>query len=600
MSKKLLLGNAAFARGVYEAGCRFVSSYPGTPSTEITYYVAQYDEVYAEWAPNEKVGMEAALGASIAGARAFCGMKHVGLNVAADPLFSAAYTGVNGGLVFVVADDSGMHSSQDEQDSRHLAIMAKVPMLEPADSSECLNYTKRAFELSEQFDTPVLVRSNTRISHSTGVCEVSERQEIPLKEYEKDVHKYVMVPTFARGRHVVVEERMAKLREFAETCEFNTVENNGTKTGIITAGISYQYAKEVFGDSVSYLKLGLVNPMPEKMIKDFAAKFERVLVIEELDDVIQTYCQKLGLKVEGKELLTNIGEYSQEYLREKLLGEKLEFVEIGARTAETTERAAMTQLTATEVMKAAEVPQRPPVMCPGCSHRGIFYVINKLGLFAAGDIGCYTLGAFPPLNALDTCLCMGAGVSALHGFNKVRAGSHKQSIGVIGDSTFMHSGVTGLIDIVYNKGLSKILVVDNLTTGMTGHQDHPSTGKTLKGEDVPIIAIEDIAKACGIKDSNIRIVDPCDVEESERVLKEELAKDEPSVVIARRPCVLLKYVKKDKKYEIKDCKKCKICMKVGCPAIAWSDANGAEINPALCNGCGLCANLCKPGCVAVK
>jgi indolepyruvate ferredoxin oxidoreductase alpha subunit len=478
-------------------------------------------------------------------------------------------------------------------------------MLEPADSQECLDYTKLAFELSEEYDTPVIVRSNTRISHSTGVCEVSARVDAPLKDYIKSPEKYVMMPLYARPRHKIVEERLAKLKEYAETTELNKIEDNGGKTGIITAGISYQYAKETFGDSVSYLKLGLAYPMPEKKIKDFAAKYERVIVIEELDEIIEGHCKKLGLKVEGKgpgsrNPLTNLGEFSQEYLRETLLGVKPEFTEIGAG-AGTTEKAAMAGITTAKGMTAAaEVPQRPPVMCPGCSHRGIFYVIKKLDLFAGGDIGCYTLGAAPPLNALDTCICMGGGVSLVHGFNKVRPDSHKKSIGVIGDSTFMHSGVTGLLDIVYNKGMSKILVVDNITTGMTGHQDHPGTGRTLKGEKVPMIMIENIAKACGIKDENLRIFDPCDIKEAERILKEELAKDEPSVLIARRPCALLKYVDKSAKREIKDCKKCKVCMKIGCPAIAWSDGKGAEINPALCNGCGLCENLCKPGCIGVK
>ena len=574
--KKLLLGNAAFARAVYEAGAKFVSSYPGTPSTEITQYASSYPEIYTEWATNEKVGMEAAIGASLAGARAFCGMKHVGLNVAADPLFSAAYTGVNGGLVFVVADDSGMHSSQDEQDSRNLAIMAKVPMLEPADAAECLAYTKRAFELSEQFDTPFIVRSNTRISHSTGVCEIGERVEVGLKEYEKDASKYVMMPAYARGRHVIVEERLIKLRDFAEDCEFNYAEYSekkldNKKVGVITAGISYQYARETFGDNVSYLKLGLINPMPEKLILDFAAKCERIIVIEELDDIIESHCKKLGLKTDGKNLLTNIGEYSQEYLRDKLLGEKYDYIEF-----------------------SEDIPGRPPVLCPGCSHRGMFHVIKKLGLIASGDIGCYTLGASPPLNALDTTFCMGASVSAIHGFNKVRPDSHKKSVGVIGDSTFMHSGITGLLDIVYNKGMSTIIIVDNLTTGMTGHQDHPATGRTLKGETATQIKIEDICKACGV--DNIRIVDPIDIAETERVLKEELEKDEPSVIIARRPCALLKYVKRDKKYEVKDCKKCKACIKIGCPSISWGE-DGAVINSVTCAGCGLCANICKPGCI---
>ncbi|MCL2772434.1 MAG: indolepyruvate ferredoxin oxidoreductase subunit alpha [Oscillospiraceae bacterium] len=568
--KKLLLGNAAVARGLYEAGCRFVSSYPGTPSTEISEHAAEYEEIYAEWAPNEKVAAEAAIGASIGGARAFCGMKHVGLNVAADPLFISGYIGANGGFVIGVADDAGMHSSQNEQDSRHYAIAAKLPMLEPSDSDECLRFTKRAFELSEQFDTPFILRLGTRISHSQSIVELSERQEIELKEYKKDPARYVMMPAFARGRHVIVEERLLKLAEFAETCEFNTVEYNDKKIGIITSGISYQYAKETFGDSISYLKLGLVNPLPVKLIQDFAANVDRVIVIEELDDIIESHCKKIGIKTDGKNILSNIGEYSQEFLREKILNEKKDYFEL-----------------------SQNVPVRPPVLCAGCPHRGAFYVLNKLKLFVSGDIGCYTLGANAPLNAMDTTLCMGASISALHGFNKVRGiESAKNSIAVIGDSTFMHSGITGLIDITYNKGISNILILDNSITGMTGHQHNPCTGYTLKGEAVYGIKIEEICRASGIKDSNIRIIDPYDMEETEKVIKEELAKDEPSVIIARRPCVLLKYVKTDKKYMVSDCKKCRRCMAIGCPAISLN-AGKAEIDASMCTGCGLCAQMCR-------
>jgi indolepyruvate ferredoxin oxidoreductase alpha subunit len=552
-----------------------VSSYPGTPSTEITQFASEYKEIYAEWAPNEKVAAEAAIGASIGGARAFCGMKHVGLNVAADPLFIASYTGVNGGLVIAVADDSGMHSSQNEQDSRHYAIAAKLPMLEPSDSNECLQFTKLAFELSEKYDTPFIVRLSTRISHSLGVVELGERQEAELKEYKKDASKYVMMPSYARGRHVIVEDRMEKLTEFAENCELNKlniIEYNDKKVGIISSGIAYQYAREAFGDNCSYLKLGLINPLPVKLIQDFAANVDRVIVIEELDDVIEAWCKKIGVKTDGKNILSNIGEYSQEILREKILGEKSDYVELGADI---------------------NIPGRPPVLCPGCSHRGMFHVLKKLKLMVSGDIGCYTLGANAPLSSMDTTLCMGASISALHGFNKVRgAESAKTSVAVIGDSTFMHSGITGLIDITYNKGISKVLILDNSTTGMTGHQDHPGTGHTLKGEATPIVSIEAICRAAGIKESNIKVFDPCDIAEAEKILKEELSKDEPSVMIARRPCAMLKHVKKDKKYAVKDCKGCKACMAVGCPAIRFEN-KAADIDPSLCAGCGLCRQLCK-------
>ena len=571
--KKLLLGNAAVARGLYEAGCRFVSSYPGTPSTEITEHAAKYEEIYAEWAPNEKVAAEAAIGASIGGARAFCGMKHVGLNVAADPIFISGYIGVNGGIVIGVADDPGMHSSQNEQDSRHYAIAAKLPMLEPSDSGECLNYTKLAFELSEKFDTPFILRLSTRISHSQSIVELNERQEIELKEYKKDAAKYVMMPSYAKGRHIIVEERLKKLAEFAETCEFNTVEYNNKKIGIITSGIAYQYAKETFGDNASYLKIGLVNPLPVKLIQDFASNVDRVIVIEELDDVIESWCKKIGVKTDGKNILSVIGEYSQELLRDKILNEKRDYIEL---------------------REDINIPVRPPVLCAGCPHRGIFYVLKKLKLYVSGDIGCYTLGANAPLSAMDTTLCMGASISALHGFNKVRgAESAKNSIAVIGDSTFMHSGITGLIDIAYNQGISKVLILDNSITGMTGHQHNPCTGYTLKGEAVYGIKLEDICKASGIKENNIRIIDPCDIENAEKVLKEELAKEEPSVIVARRPCVMLKQVKKDKKYIVKEnCKGCKVCMSVGCPSISFENKK-ASIDLSSCTGCGLCGKLCK-------
>ncbi len=573
--KKIMLGNEAVARGLYEAGVRLVSSYPGTPSTEVTEAAAKYDEIYAEWAPNEKVALEVALGAAIGGGRSFVGMKHVGLNVAADPLFITSYTGVNGGMVIGVADDPGMHSSQNEQDSRHYAIAAKLPMVEPSDSGECLEFTKLAYEFSEKFDTPFILRLNTRVSHSQSIVETSDRVEVEVKPYEKDAAKHVMMPGNARPRHVVVEKRLNTLREFAENCPFNKViENPGAKVGIITSGPSFNYALEAFGDTASYLKLGLVNPLPEKLLKDFAAKYETVYVIEELDPVIESHCKALGLNVHGKDILPLCGEFSQELLSKLLLGKEPDCYTLDEN-----------------------IPVRPPVLCPGCPHRGVFYLFNKLKLYVSGDIGCYTLGAAKPLGGMDTTLCMGASVSALHGFNKIRHEEHK-SVAVIGDSTFMHSGITGLVDIVYNKGFSTVVVVDNSITGMTGHQQNPCTGFTLKGEKVYGILIENIAKAVGVPEEHIRIVDPNDLAETERVLREELASDTPSVVICRRPCALLKYVKHNPPLVIDHdkCVGCKACMKIGCPCISVKDGK-ASIDQTLCNGCGLCTQMCRLGAI---
>ena len=573
--KKIMLGNEAVARGLYEAGVRLVSSYPGTPSTEVTEAAAKYDEIYAEWAPNEKVALEVALGAAIGGGRSFVGRKHVGLNVAADPLFITSYTGVNGGMVIGVADDPGMHSSQNEQDSRHYAIAAKLPMVEPSDSGECLEFTKLAYEFSEKFDTPFILRLNTRVSHSQSIVETSDRVEVEVKPYEKDAAKHVMMPGNARPRHIEVEKRLNTLREFAENCPFNKViENPGAKVGIITSGPSFNYALEAFGDTASYLKLGLVNPLPEKLLKDFAAKYETVYVIEELDPVIESHCKALGLNVHGKDILPLCGEFSQELLSKLLLGKEPECYSLDEN-----------------------IPVRPPVLCPGCPHRGVFYLFNKLKLYVSGDIGCYTLGAAKPLGGMDTTLCMGASVSALHGFNKIRHEEHK-SVAVIGDSTFMHSGITGLVDIVYNKGFSTVVVVDNSITGMTGHQQNPCTGFTLKGEKVYGILIENIAKAVGVPDEHIRIVDPNDLAETERVLREELASDTPSVVICRRPCALLKYVKHNPPLVIDHdkCVGCKACMKIGCPCISVKDGK-ASIDQTLCNGCGLCTQMCRLGAI---
>lgn len=567
--KKIMLGNEAVARGLYEAGVKVISSYPGTPSTEITEYASKYDDMYSEWAPNEKVACEVAIGASIAGARSFCAMKHVGLNVAADPLFTVSYSGVNGGLVIAVADDPGMHSSQNEQDSRHYAAASKVPMLEPADSSECKEFTKLAYELSEEFDTPVLLRLSTRISHSQSIIEECVRNEVGVKEYVKNPQKYVMMPAFARPRHVVVEERTQKLIAWAEKAEINKVELNNTKIGIITSGTCYQYAKEALGDKASYLKLGMVHPLPVELIKDFASKFETVYVLEELDDIFETHCKKLGLNVIGKELFTYIGEYSQSLIAEKILGVKTEYQTLDEN-----------------------IPVRPPVMCAGCPHRGVFYALSKNKITVSGDIGCYTLGAAAPLFAIDTTICMGASISGLHGFNKARGeDAEKKSVAVIGDSTFMHSGITGLVNIAYNGSNSTVIILDNSITGMTGHQQNPTTGYNIKGDPAGKVCLEDLVKAVGI--NRVRVVDPYNLKETETAIKEELAANEPSVIISRRPCALLKYVKHNAPLCVdkEKCRTCKACLKVGCPAISIRDGK-AVIDQTQCTGCGLCEQLC--------
>ena len=574
---KIMIGNEAVARGLYEAGVRVVSSYPGTPSTEITEFAAKFPEVYAEWAPNEKVALETAIGASIGGARSFTGMKHVGLNVAADPLFTVSYTGVNAGLVIAVADDPGMHSSQNEQDSRNYAIGAKVPMLEPSDSGECLAFVKEAYELSEKYDTPVILRLCTRVAHSQSAVPLSERADLPLKSYEKNAAKFVMVPANAKGRHPVVEQRTAALAELANTAWFNRVEYHDKKLGVITAGDCYQYAREALGDSASYLKLGMVNPLPEKLIRDFAASVDRLVVIEELDPVIERFVRSLGIEVEGKSLFPVCGEFSQVTVREALGVAAVK----GCETAE-------------------KAPVRPPVMCPGCPHRGLFYVLKKLGVYVSGDIGCYTLGAGAPLTAIDTTVCMGASVSALHGYNKAcGAESAKKSVAVIGDSTFMHSGITGLVNIAYNMGNSNVILLDNSITGMTGHQQNPTTGQTLKGDIVAAVDVPALVKAIGIK--RVVTVDPYDVETTERVIREELAADEPSFIISKRPCALLKYVKFPNICSVdrEKCKSCKACMRIGCPAISIIDGK-AQINRELCVGCGVCAQLCKFGAISTS
>lgn len=569
MEKKLLIGNEAVARGLYEAGLRVASSYPGTPSTEITECVAKYDEIYSEWAPNEKVAMEVAIGAAIAGARSFCAMKHVGLNVAADPLFTASYTGINAGMVIAVADDPGMHSSQNEQDSRHYAKASKIMMLEPSDSNECLQYAKLAFELSEKFDTPVILRLTTRVAHSRSLATVSERVDNGLLEYKKDPMKYVMMPGMAIKKHIVVEQRILDQVAWAETAEINTEEINSTEIGVITSGITYQYAKEALGKNASYLKLGCVYPLPVEKIKAFAAKCQKVYVLEELDPFMEEHCKQNGIEVIGKEAFTLQGEYSQSLIKQMILGETDAF-------------------TKTDL----DIPARPPVLCAGCPHRGLYYALKKLNVTVSGDIGCYTLGALPPLGMVDTCVCMGASVSALHGRNKADAENAKKSVAVIGDSTFMHSGVTGLINIAYNQSNSTVIILDNSITGMTGHQENPTTGKTIKGDPTTAVSLELLAKAVGI--DRVRVIDPYNLKECEDVLREEIAVDAPSVVISRRPCALLKYVKHNPPMHVNPdkCVGCKMCMKIGCPAISMKNKKSI-IDFTQCVGCNVCSQLCK-------
>lgn len=567
--KQLMLGNKALARGLYEAGCSVVSSYPGTPSTEVTEEAAKYDEIYCEWAPNEKVAMEVAFGASLAGKRSFCGMKHVGLNVAADPLFTCSYTGVNGGMVICVADDPGMHSSQNEQDSRHYAKAAKVPMLEPSDSAEALEFAKLAYEISERFDTPVLLKMCTRVSHSQSIVDTGERVLPQLKPYEKNVAKNVMMPGNAIRRHPIVEQRTRDLIAYAESAPVNRVEMGDTKLGIITSSTSYQYAKEVFGDQASILKLGMIYPLPEQLILDFASKVDRLVVIEELDAVIEEHCRQLGLEVSGKDILPLEGEYSQRLIAQKL------------------------GVSVPEGKKIDDaIPVRPPVMCAGCPHRGMFYTLHKNKVTVMGDIGCYTLGAAAPLSAIDVTACMGASITALHGYNKAlneeNAGA---AVAIIGDSTFMHSGMTGLANIAYNQSNSTVIILDNSITGMTGHQQNPTTGYNIKGDPAGKIDLESLCRAMGI--NRVRVVDPYDLAACDRVLKEELAAPEASVIISRRPCVLLKYVKTKPpvKVDPNKCVGCRSCMGLGCPAISIKDKK-AVVDNTLCVGCGVCEQLC--------
>lgn len=568
--KRILLGNEAIARGAYEAGVKVSAAYPGTPSTEVSESLVQYDEIYAEWAPNEKVATEVAIGASIAGVRSMCVMKHVGMNVAADPLYTAAYTGVRGGLVLVVADDPGMYSSQNEQDSRMVARAAMVPIVEPSDSAEAKEFMKYAYDLSEKYDTPVILRSTTRLSHSQGLVELEERAEPFDIPYERDMAKYVMMPGNAIKRHVVVEARMKQMAEDANSLPINRVEYNDLSVGFITNGIAYQYVKEAMPQA-SVLKLGLLNPLPRKLIEEFAAKVDKLYIFEELEPVVEEQVKAWGIqKAVGKEIFTVQGEYSANLIRERVLGQT------------------------SQVDKAAQVPARPPILCPGCPHRSVYAVLNKLKIHAAGDIGCYTLGAVAPLSVIDTTICMGASISTLHGMEKAKGREYIKSwVAVIGDSTFMHTGINSLMNMVYNQATGTVIILDNSTTGMTGHQDHAATGKTLKGQVVPAINIYGLCKSLGIE--HVCEVDAFDQAELERVIKEEVARDAVSVIITKAPCALLKGIKFPNKCRpLPDkCKKCGACLRPGCPALTKNVDGTISIDETMCNGCGLCKQLCK-------
>ncbi len=568
--KKIMLGNEAIARGAYEAGVKVSAAYPGTPSTEISESIVKYkDVIYAEWSPNEKVATEVAIGASISGVRAMCSMKHVGVNVASDPLYTISYGGVNGGLVLVAADDPGLYSSQNEQDTRCVARAAQVPVLEPSDSQEAKDMMKLAFELSEKYDTPMILRTTTRLSHSQGPVTLEERVEIEDKPYERNPAKFVMMPGNAKGRHVYVEKRLKQMAEDACTMSINRAEYGDTSIGFIASGIAYQYVKEVFPNA-SVLKLGLVHPLPRKLIEEFASKVDRLIVFEELEPVYEEQIKSWGIQCEGKELFTLQGEYSANMLREVLLKEKV------------------------ETKAPAQVPARPPILCPGCPHRSTYYVLKKLGIHAAGDIGCYTLGAVAPLNVVDTTVCMGASISTLHGMEKAKGKDYiKNWVAVIGDSTFMHTGVNSLMNMVYNQATGTVLILDNSTTGMTGHQDHAATGKTLQGDIVPAISIYKLCKAMGIE--NVVEVNAFDTAALEKTIKEEVARDAVSVVIVCAPCALLKgQVFPNKCVALPEkCKKCGACLKPGCPALTKNADGTISIDETMCNGCGLCRQLCK-------
>ncbi len=566
--KRIMLGNEAIARGAYEAGVKVSAAYPGTPSTEISENIVKYDEIYAEWSPNEKVAMEVAIGASISGVRAMASMKHVGVNVASDPLYTVSYSGVNGGLVLVAADDPGLYSSQNEQDTRCVARAAQVPVLEPSDSQEAKDFMKFAFTMSEKYDTPVILRTTTRLSHSQGMVLLEDREDVPDKVYERNISKYVMMPGMAKARHIFVEQRMDAMAE--EGCDFpiNRMELGDTSVGFITSGIPYQYVKEVFPNA-SVLKLGMVHPLPRKMIEDFASKVDKLYIFEELEPVIEEQVKSWGIKAIGKEIFTKQGEYSANLLRRAILGEELDDI------------------------KPEQVPARPPILCPGCPHRSVFSVLNKLKIHAAGDIGCYTLGAVAPLSVIDTTICMGASISSLHGMEKAKGKDYiKNWVAVIGDSTFMHTGVNSLMNMVYNQGTGTVIIVDNSTTGMTGHQDNAATGKTLKGETVPAINIYHFCKTIGIE--HVVEVNAFDLPKLEKLIKEETKRDEISVIITKSPCVLLKgIVYPDKCVAITDkCKKCGACLRPGCPALTKNEDGTISIDATMCNGCGLCMQLC--------
>lgn len=567
--KVIMLGNEAIARGAYEAGVKVSAAYPGTPSTEISEYLVQYkDDLYCEWSPNEKVAAEVAIGASIVGARAMCCMKHVGFNVAADPAYTASYIGVNGGLVMVVADDPGIYSSQNEQDTRMVARAAQIPVLEPSDSAEAKEYMRAAFDLSEQYDRPFVLRTTTRLAHSQGLVEMKERKATEDKPYEKDIRKTVMMPNNAKLRHIEIEKRNLELAEAANTLPFNTVEMRDTKIGVITSGIPYQYVREAL-PLASVLKLGMVNPLPRKLIEDFAGKVETLYIVEELDPVIEEQVKSWGIKAIGKEIFTVQGEYSANLIRRAVLAES--------------------QKTASP----AQVPGRPPILCPGCPHRSVYYVLKKLKLHAAGDIGCYTLGAVAPLSVVDTTVCMGASISNLHGMEKAKGKEYiKDWVAVIGDSTFLHTGVNSLMNMTYNHATGTVVILDNSTTGMTGHQDHAATGRTLTGEPAYAIDISALCRALGVK--HVIEINAFDIEKLESVLKEEVARDEVSVIITKTPCILLSKDRKPLYIAHEDkCKKCGMCMKPGCPAMTKNPDGTIHIDDTMCTGCGLCETLCK-------
>ena len=567
--KVIMLGNEAIARGAYEAGVKVSAAYPGTPSTEISENLVKYkDDLYCEWSPNEKVATEVAIGASVAGVRAMSCMKHVGFNVAADPAYTVSYMGVNGGLVIVVADDPGLYSSQNEQDTRMVARAAQLPVLEPSDSSEAKEFMKIAFDLSEKFDRPFVFRTTTRLAHSQGLVELCDREEIPDKPYEKNIRKTVMMPGNAKLRHVEIEKRNLELAEAANTLPINRVEMNDTKIGVITSGIPYQYVKEALPNA-SVLKLGMVNPLPRKLIEDFASKVEKLYIVEELDPVIEEQVKSWGIKATGKEIFTVQGEYSANMLREAILGEEL------------------------KLDAPAAAPGRPPILCPGCPHRSVYYVLNKLKMHAAGDIGCYTLGAVAPLSVVDTTICMGASISSLHGMEKAKGKEYiKNWVAVIGDSTFLHTGVNSLMNMMYNKATGTVMILDNSTTGMTGHQDHAATGKTLQGDPTYAIDIPELCHAVGVK--HVHVVNAFDIELLQKTIKEEVARDEVSVIITKTPCVLLDKRKKPLYLAHEDqCKKCGLCMKPGCPAMTKNADGSVHIDDTMCTGCGLCEKLCK-------